>query len=219
MRPEQCLVVRFDGCVAFADAFLQGFNIGDLYLAPRIIYHSSLLKRSRMQRHAGSLNTQHLGEKFLGEMQIVAARQISRSKKPSAKSRLHMMSGHASGRLACLRVDRLLMTKQQCQQGLTLKHCASEFTHFARQRGPGELHDGLIDWNVAAKSGERADDPVFTDHRGFNYLSRGKTYDKRDNRACREIDVCDMTFGLKQNPLMVQLDGFEVWPKSSGIAL
>jgi hypothetical protein len=34
LRPEQGLVVRFDRPVAFADRFLQSFNIGDLYMAP-----------------------------------------------------------------------------------------------------------------------------------------------------------------------------------------
>ena len=77
MRPEQCIVVRFDGSVTFADCFLEGFNIGDPYLAPRIVYHSSLLKRARMQGHAGSLDAQHLSKKFLGKMQIVGTRQIS----------------------------------------------------------------------------------------------------------------------------------------------
>jgi hypothetical protein len=73
-RPEQCFVVGFDGPVAFADGFLQGFKIGDLYVAPRIAYHSSLLKRARMQRHAGSLYAQHFGQKFLGKLQIVCVR-------------------------------------------------------------------------------------------------------------------------------------------------
>jgi len=65
------LVIRFDGAVAFADGFLQGFNIGNLYMAPRILYHSSLLKRARMQRYAGSLDAQHLSKKFLGKLQAV----------------------------------------------------------------------------------------------------------------------------------------------------
>src|SRR4051812_10628554 len=71
---EQCMVVRFDSVVAFADGFLQGFNVGDLNMAPRILYHSSLLKCARMQRHAGSLDAQHLTKKFLGELQTVRAR-------------------------------------------------------------------------------------------------------------------------------------------------
>ena len=76
-----------------------------------------------------------------------------------------------------------------------------------------------IDGNVAAKSGECADDPIFADHRGFNYLSRGKTHHKRDNRTCRKVDVRDLTSGLKQNPLMVQMDGFQVWSEGSGVTL
>jgi hypothetical protein len=48
LRPEQCLVVRFYGTVAFADGLLQPFDIGDLNMAPRIFYHSSLLKRPCM---------------------------------------------------------------------------------------------------------------------------------------------------------------------------
>jgi hypothetical protein len=43
-------------------------------VAPRIAYHSSLLKRARMQRHAGSLYAQHFGQKFLGKLQIVCVR-------------------------------------------------------------------------------------------------------------------------------------------------
>jgi len=44
LRPQQRTVVGFDGPVTFADGFMQGFNIGDLNMAPRILYHSSLLK-------------------------------------------------------------------------------------------------------------------------------------------------------------------------------
>jgi hypothetical protein len=73
LRREQCLVVRFHGRVAFADGLLQGLNIRDLNMAPRIFYHSGLLKRARMQRHAGSLDAQHLSEKFLGELQTIRA--------------------------------------------------------------------------------------------------------------------------------------------------
>jgi hypothetical protein len=72
--PEQYIVVGFDGPVTFTDGFLEGFNFGDLYLAPRILYHSSLLKRARVQRHAGSLDAQHLSKKFLGKMQTVGTR-------------------------------------------------------------------------------------------------------------------------------------------------
>ena len=74
---EQGMIIRFDGPVAFADGLLQGFNIGDLNMAPRIFYHSGLLKCARMQRHAGSLDAQHLSKKFLGELQTVRARQVS----------------------------------------------------------------------------------------------------------------------------------------------
>ena len=68
LRPEQRLVIRFDGPVAFADSLLQGFNIGDLNMASRMLYHTSLLKRARMQRHAGPLDAQHFSKKFLGEL-------------------------------------------------------------------------------------------------------------------------------------------------------
>ena len=71
---EQCLVVGFDGPVAFADRFLRGLNIGDLNSTPRIFYDPSLLKGARMQRDAGPLDTQHLSEEFMGELQIVGAR-------------------------------------------------------------------------------------------------------------------------------------------------
>jgi hypothetical protein len=73
-RPEQRLVIRFDGPVAFADRFMQASHIGYLYMTPRIFYHSSLLKRARMQRHAGSPDAQHLSKKFLGELQTVSPR-------------------------------------------------------------------------------------------------------------------------------------------------
>src|ERR1700722_14025402 len=46
LRREQCLVVRFHRPVAFADGLLQGLNIRDLNMAPRIFYHSGLLKRA-----------------------------------------------------------------------------------------------------------------------------------------------------------------------------
>ena len=73
-----------------------------------------------------------------------------------------------------------------------MKHRASEFTYFARQRGSGELDYGSIDGDVPAKSGECADYTIFADHRGFNYLSRGKTGHERDNRACRKVYFRDL---------------------------
>jgi hypothetical protein len=102
---------------------------------------------------------------------------------------------------------------------LILKHRAFEFTHFARQRRSGELDYSSVDGNVPAKGRERADYPILTDHRGFYYLSRGKTRHKRDNGTCWKVDVCDLISGFEQNPLMVQIDGFQVWPKSRGITL
>jgi hypothetical protein len=95
-----------------------------------------------------------------------------------------------------------------------LKRRASEFTHFAGQRGSGELDYGSINGDVAAKSGECADYPIVADHRGFNNLAGGEAYHKRDNRPCRKIDVRDLISGLKQNPLMFQMDGFQVWTAS-----
>ena len=70
-----------------------------------------------------------------------------------------------------------------------------------------------------AKSGECADYPILTDHRGFDYLSRGETHHMRDNRPCRKVDVLDRGSGFKQNLLMVQMDGFQVWSKSRGVTL
>jgi hypothetical protein len=81
------------------------------------------------------------------------------------------------------------------------------------------LDDASIDGKVPAKSGECADDPILTDHRGFNDLSGGKTDDQGDNRTCRKVDVRDLIPGLKQNSLMVQVDGFQMGPKSSGVTL
>jgi hypothetical protein len=100
-----------------------------------------------------------------------------------------------------------------------LKHCASQFTHFAHQRWSGELNYGSIDGNVPAKSGEYTDYPILTDHRGFDYLSRGKTHHERNDRSCWKVDVRDLASGFEQNPLMFQMDRFQVGPKSSGIAL
>jgi hypothetical protein len=34
LRPEQCLVIRFYGFIAFADGLLQPFDVGDLNMAP-----------------------------------------------------------------------------------------------------------------------------------------------------------------------------------------
>jgi hypothetical protein len=72
---------------------------------------TGLLKGARMQRDACSLDTQHLSKEFLSELQIVGIGQISCPEQPSAKPCLHMMRCHASSGLACLRVDRLLVTK------------------------------------------------------------------------------------------------------------
>jgi hypothetical protein len=76
-----------------------------------------------------------------------------------------------------------------------------------------------IDGNVPAESGECADYPVFADHRGFDYLAGGKPRHKRDNGPRRKVDVRDLISGLEQDPLMVQMDGFQVWPERSGVTL
>jgi hypothetical protein len=111
------------------------------------------------------------------------------------------------------------MTKQRRKQGLTLKHRASEFAHFAGQGWSGELHDASIDGNAAAKSGETADNPVSTDHRGFDYFSRGQTHYKGDNRASWKVDVRNLFPGLKYNLRMIEVDGLQVWPKRGGVTL
>lgn len=111
--PEQCLIIGFDGPIAFTDRFLHGLNIDNLNSTPRIFYSPRLLKGARMQRDTGSLYTQHLGKEFLGELQIIGVGQVSRPEQPAAKPRFHVMSCHAGSRLACLRVHRLLVTNQR----------------------------------------------------------------------------------------------------------
>ena len=89
-----------------------------------------------------------------------------------------------------------------------MKHRASEFTHFARQRRSGELDYSSIDGNVPAKSGECADDPIFTDHRGFDDLSGGKTHHERDNCTRRKVDVRDIVLMMVRVTTSSRLDRF-----------
>ena len=75
--PKQCLVIRFHGCVAFADGFLHRLKISDLNFTPRILYHSSLLEGTRVKGDAGPPHSEHLGKKFLGELESIGVGQIS----------------------------------------------------------------------------------------------------------------------------------------------
>ena len=59
--------------VAFAGGFFHSFDVEDLYSAPRVTDHSSLLQRVRDDRDAASLHAKHLCQKFLREVQCVAA--------------------------------------------------------------------------------------------------------------------------------------------------
>jgi hypothetical protein len=79
-----------------------------------------------------------------------------------------------------------------------LKHRASQFAYFSRQRGAGELNYGLVHGNIPAKSGECADYPILTDHRGFDYLPGGKTPHKGNDRPYWKVDVRDLTSGFEQ---------------------
>ena len=74
-----------------------------------------MLKGARVQSDAGAPDAQHFGDKFLGKLQIISVGQISGPEQPATQPRLHVMSSHAGSGLACLRVNRLLMTNQRRQ--------------------------------------------------------------------------------------------------------
>jgi hypothetical protein len=75
-----------DCLVTLAGSFLDGFHIKDLDFASGVFYEPCALKGMSCQRNGRSSNAQHLGKVFLGELEIVAARQIPRPKKPPAQS-------------------------------------------------------------------------------------------------------------------------------------
>jgi hypothetical protein len=112
---EQGLVVRFDRPVAFTNRFPHRLNIGDPNFTSRVLDQPSLLKGARVQGDAGSPYPQHLGKKFLGELEAIGVGQISGPEQPAAEPGLHVMSSHAGSRLAGLRVNCLFMANQRRQ--------------------------------------------------------------------------------------------------------
>src|SRR4051794_15794553 len=98
------------------------------------------------------------------------------------------MGGHASRRLLRLRVHRLFVAKEQTKQPLALHGDALKGGRVADESIARELYDRLCKGNFTVQSGGSPHDPVFTHHCALHGLTRGKTYDQRDNRARGEID-------------------------------
>jgi hypothetical protein len=84
-----------------------------------------------------------------------------------------------------------------------LKHRASEFTNFAHQRGSGVLNDASI-YGDPAKSGERADHPVFADHRGLRQRRPGIREPRPRPRLALEFER--MTHAEQNPALKAQLE-------------
>lgn len=77
-RPSnQTLEMRVDRRIALAAGVLQSFDIEDLNATAPIPDQARILQFASHQGDAAALHAQHLGQKFLGEWQRIAADQIA----------------------------------------------------------------------------------------------------------------------------------------------
>ena len=100
-RVEQPASVALDGVVAFAGGFLQAFDVEHADMPPAVLDQPRLLQRIGDERHAGSPHAHHLGEKLLGQGDIVAAGQVPATQQPARDARLGRMAGIA-GRVSAM---------------------------------------------------------------------------------------------------------------------
>ena len=107
------IVMQLDAFIALAGSVLQGLDVDNIDAPPRVLDHARLLQRVRHWAYARSLYSQHLREKLLREMQIVASCQIAGTKQPTTKPSLSIMRCHASYRLLRLCVHNLLVADQR----------------------------------------------------------------------------------------------------------
>jgi hypothetical protein len=74
---QQPIVVRLDGSIAFAGFPLEALQVNNLDVPPGIADETGLLEHVRHRRNAAPSPSDHLGKKFLGEVQRAAPGQIA----------------------------------------------------------------------------------------------------------------------------------------------
>jgi hypothetical protein len=94
------------------------------------------------RRYALEMHAKHFGEKFLREVQGIAAGQIACPQQPAANPRLDVVGRHAGRGLLGLRVNGLLGTDQNGQNRVALQRGALQRVNIAPESAAAELNDG-----------------------------------------------------------------------------
>jgi hypothetical protein len=76
MRSKDRIVMRPNGLMAFAGSFSDPIDVYDMHPASGVRNQPCLLKLAGNARNACSLDTHHLGEKFVRQRQVSASKIV-----------------------------------------------------------------------------------------------------------------------------------------------
>src|SRR6185312_16058558 len=114
---EEPLEAAADPAVALAGARLEPAPVQHRDHAAMLSDQAGCLKRPQRDADGGSLHAQHLGQKLMGERQIVLAHPILRAQDPTATARFDVMDGVAGDALERLGQQSLDIAAKQLLQG------------------------------------------------------------------------------------------------------
>ena len=113
MRGEQAIEFSFDDLVALTDLCFQALPVQYGDVATVVINQSRFLQSACGLRDAFTSHTQHIGDQFLGDGQLVRSKPVEALQEPPAELLVHRMMPITDRRLSYLGKQRLGVMQQQ----------------------------------------------------------------------------------------------------------
>jgi hypothetical protein len=114
---EDTLVLLTDIGIAFARLRFELHTVQDPYMAATVAQYAGLLEPRRHQADAGTLRSQHVCQKFMGQKEFISLHPIMGHQHPARKTRFERMLAVAGDRLRKLRQIALQITVGDMTQG------------------------------------------------------------------------------------------------------
>lgn len=196
--------------VALASRRLEAFAIGDPDRASSLNDETGFLKGARDAADCGALNSEHLGQGFVRQGDVVPIGAITRRQDGAAASGFDAVDGIAGDGLQGLGQKRLGEAKHGVPQFGPHRHAFIEPFQSDARGCSWDLGDVATE-RLAGH--ERTDEPkgaLPAEDGHLHGTAAVKDRQERDDRVMREICVPDRFSGIEQNLASRQIDDLEM---------
>ena len=207
---QQPRVLRLDRRVALAGSLDQAVHVGDFDMSAAVVDEVRVLQRVGHQRNAVAARADHLGHRFLGQDELVAAGEVARMQQASRQPGLHRVRGVAAGSLLDLRIDGEAVPRQRGTQRGALVCGKTKLVEIDRRGGAGHQHHGAVQRNRVAERGECAENAVAADHRDLDVLAARELDDQRNDALVREVSALERFVDFGQHHIRAEIGGTQM---------